>query len=279
MQFRTESPLTQNRTMNTQVITITPILAASILQKANTENPRTIRRKVVSEYAADMKAGFWQTTHQGIAVTGPSINNPETLVDGQHRLAAIVQSKTTIRMLVTFNSPQYKKIDFGLKRQLSLVTGIDKQDLAVANTIISSITGNNAMPSQKQLLCEQFPRLGHLQGKVAHVSFITRAAIQAAFIVSEYDGTNEAELWYKQLVNNDVAMPTALRTLRSKLERDYKSLYGGMMKRSPAYAIALRAISAAKEGKNIDKLYVDSIYQNIEQYDGVVGRFVRENLI
>ncbi len=45
-----------------------------------------------------MREGHWDTTHQGIAIASDG-----TLVDGQHRLLAIVESGVTVRMNVTFN--------------------------------------------------------------------------------------------------------------------------------------------------------------------------------
>lgn len=75
-------------------MTVTPELAAEWLEH-NTHN-RTLRPRVVDKYAADMKAGRWLLTHQGIA-----FDDDNVLVDGQHRLAAVVQSGAAAKMLIT----------------------------------------------------------------------------------------------------------------------------------------------------------------------------------
>lgn len=58
-------------------------------------NNRPLRKRLVEQYAKDMQAGNWRLTHQGVA-----FNCDGTLLDGQHRLAAIVQSGVTVQMLV-----------------------------------------------------------------------------------------------------------------------------------------------------------------------------------
>jgi len=265
--------------MKTEIITITPEMASWLLANTNDSNPRGINKKVVSQYASDMRSGLWQTTHQGIAFSKDKLSDPGKLIDGQHRLSAIVSVGFPVSIVVTFNAPVVNKIDFGLKRQLNVVTGLPKDDLAVASIIISSITGTNPTPTQKQLLCEAFSGLGDMDKLTHHISFITRAPVHAAFMVAMHSGINESPIWYKQLVQNSIDMPPAIRSLRGKLEKDFKSLYSTMLRRSPAYAVALRSIHAAAEGKTIEKLYADSVLDNIHKYDGPIGEYVRRNLL
>ena len=74
--------------------TITPCLAKEWLQK-NLYN-RKIRPRKVRQYAADMRAGKWRTTHQGIA-----FDKEGNLMDGQHRLLAICETNIPQTMMVT----------------------------------------------------------------------------------------------------------------------------------------------------------------------------------
>lgn len=66
--------------------TITPEQAEDYLKYRNEKN-RPIRKKAVGRFAADMRAGRWTITHQGIAFGADG-----SLMDGQHRLAACVAS-------------------------------------------------------------------------------------------------------------------------------------------------------------------------------------------
>ena len=79
--------------MDLSIETITPKQAEKYLQH-NTSN-RNLRKSLVSQYARDMENGKWRLTHQGIA-----FNCDGTLLDGQHRLKAIIESGVTVQMLV-----------------------------------------------------------------------------------------------------------------------------------------------------------------------------------
>jgi hypothetical protein len=81
--------------MKTSFKDITPKFAGDILAKHNGKN-RKISERIVDKYANDMKVGAWGITHQGIA-----FDTEGDLLDGQHRLAAIIKSGKTIKMLVT----------------------------------------------------------------------------------------------------------------------------------------------------------------------------------
>ena len=83
--------------MHSQVLNVTPSLAEEWL-KSNSFN-RKISKATVRRYADDMKAGNWNLNHQGIA-----FDNDGVLVDGQHRLVAVIESGETIKMMVTWGS-------------------------------------------------------------------------------------------------------------------------------------------------------------------------------
>lgn len=80
-------------TMSIGIETITPQVAERYLQM-NRRN-RSVRPSEIEKNARMMAAGEWGLTHQGIA-----FNEDGALVDGQHRLLAIVKSGTTVPMVV-----------------------------------------------------------------------------------------------------------------------------------------------------------------------------------
>jgi hypothetical protein len=93
------------------VMEVGPDLAARWLD-GNTHN-RPLRSALVDRFARDMQAGRWQLTHQGIA-----FDPDHVLIDGQHRLWAVVISGVTVRMRVFFNEPleSMQAVDTGLVR-------------------------------------------------------------------------------------------------------------------------------------------------------------------
>lgn len=100
--------------MRSEVINITPEKAKEMLEK-NMKNNRNIRHDVVQRYARIMKAGGWNLTHQGIA-----FDTNGALIDGQHRLNAIIEANVPVEMMVTYdvehNPGEVLTIDTGRKR-------------------------------------------------------------------------------------------------------------------------------------------------------------------
>lgn len=79
--------------VTTEEVRITPKLAAEWLR--TNQGNRKIRKMTVDAYARDMRAGKWKVTHQGIA-----FDERGHLLDGQHRLAAVILADTPVTMLV-----------------------------------------------------------------------------------------------------------------------------------------------------------------------------------
>jgi hypothetical protein len=88
----------QHLALRSQWIEVTPERARAWLE--NNFRNRPLSDDVVRAYARDMTNGAWIATHQGIA-----FNDADELIDGQHRLHAIVLSGVTVRMMVTFGLP------------------------------------------------------------------------------------------------------------------------------------------------------------------------------
>jgi len=131
---------------------ITPATATTWLE-GNTHN-RALRDATVQRYARDMAAGRWRLTHQGIAF-GPD----GTLIDGQHRLWAIVEADTAIRMMVARGVPADAQavIDDNLPRtavdalKLRHNTPAKNVEVAIAKRIISD-TIHNSKPTRQEVI-------------------------------------------------------------------------------------------------------------------------------
>jgi hypothetical protein len=90
---------------------VTPELAREWLG-LNTHN-RNLRTRVVLAYAADMASGNWQWNGDSVKFAADG-----TLLDGQHRLAAIAESGCTVAMLVVrgLKNETQDTVDGGVKR-------------------------------------------------------------------------------------------------------------------------------------------------------------------
>ncbi len=115
-----------------EVKVITPEMAEKYLEH-NSDN-RKMRQATIATYADDMKNGRWEMTHQGIA-----FNTAGELVDGQHRLAAIVLSGVPIRMVITKNVTSKLNMDNHMKRSLTDTTGLSKVQIAISRIILDTL--------------------------------------------------------------------------------------------------------------------------------------------
>lgn len=128
--------------MNTTIETITPQIAASYLAH-NIQNNRNIKRDYVEMMARDMAAGAFHLTHQGIA-----FDENGNLIDGQHRLNAVLASNTPVRMMVTrgLATGTIEAVDKGARRSVHdtlIITsnGSDERSRALRHRdVINAIT-------------------------------------------------------------------------------------------------------------------------------------------
>lgn len=101
------------RSITNTIEMVTPEKAAFWLQTANTHN-RPLSGFMVNRYAEIMQEGRWREN-----TTEPISFTPEgVLIDGQHRLAAIVKACTPVRMTISRNADtdDFKVIDTGKRR-------------------------------------------------------------------------------------------------------------------------------------------------------------------
>ena len=98
---------------------VTPELASQILER-NTSN-RNIRQHRVMQMASDMANGRWVENGETIKIATDG-----TLIDGQHRLWAVVESGKSIPLVIIENLPKEAQatIDIGSQRTVADVVGM-----------------------------------------------------------------------------------------------------------------------------------------------------------
>jgi len=127
---------------HTVVVPIDPATATRWIGR-NTHN-RALRPDTIRIYIRDMVAGDWKLTGESIkfAVDG-------TLLDGQHRLAAIAESGVTVPMFVTRNLPTdaQQAMDSGMKRTasdaLALIGGSHTGTTAASARLALGVASDN----------------------------------------------------------------------------------------------------------------------------------------
>lgn len=146
--------------MELKEMIITPEIAQDMLQ-LNTCN-RPLSKNTVAKYANMMKLGEWHFSHQAIAFTEDNKGNM-LLVDGQHRLAAVVQSDVPIKFSVIYHAVQTPYIDTVRNRSfidnLNICNSTSKYTktmMSIFNLIISINNIKNITQTQRQNFCDNF---------------------------------------------------------------------------------------------------------------------------
>jgi hypothetical protein len=116
--------------MKIEHVIVTPEMAAELLKK-NTENFRRPECKRVALYAEEMQSGNWADNGDTIKLNG------DILLDGQHRLMAVVRSGCSVPMIIVSGiKASAATIDRGKPR--SIASWLSHDGFKNANVLASS---------------------------------------------------------------------------------------------------------------------------------------------
>ena len=136
--------------IKSEIILVTPEMAKQYL--LCNEGNRLVRPGWVNYLTYCIQSNEWQTTHQGVAFA-----NDGRLLDGQHRLMAIVKAGIPTELMVSYGWDEavFAAIDNGMHRSDSDRTGIPKRVVECAKFFIYIMayegTENTARPGEKNL--------------------------------------------------------------------------------------------------------------------------------
>jgi len=245
---------------------VTPQQAEEWLAK-NADFQRKLRDSVVDKYARDMINGQWQLTHQGIAFDAKS-----RLIDGQHRLAAVVKAGIPVKMLIVRDSPSaaYDHLDLGYGRTaIDILKSqgegwITNELIAVARfmeagTNIKAATIARSPFELREMVETHKNALAFVfQNIERKVRGVTVAPVLAAVAVAYYIEKDRVKLAdFLRLLVSGVAIDPEVDSTVIRL-RD--SLRDGMRGTSTLERLALflktqRVVKAYMDGESLSKLY------------------------
>lgn len=223
---------------------ITPAIAEAYLL-TNTMN-RPPRNSHVAKLAADMVSGNYQINGSTIVFNGDG-----TLLDGQHRLMAIVEAGVPVDMIVVrgVSKVAMKTIDANISRKAHDVAQM--MGFTSASNLVGTVrllmalkTGRVAdgkMATTSQIM--EFLRLHpHLQDSVTAVSRLQKIApvtsLAALHYMAFYVGgyTEEAARALKVVETGIPSYPNdAIHAFRERYMRDKKEFQGGLEQRLRAF--------------------------------------------
>ncbi|MEU9796833.1 hypothetical protein AB0E27_40915 [Streptomyces sparsogenes] len=199
--------------MHTEVHTVTPELAEAWLAK-NKKN-RPLSRQSVIQLARAIERGEWRLTHQGIA-----FDEDDVLIDGQHRLAAVLKAGMAVRMAVTYGVPRdaFTVMDTGRKRTgrdaLALKGETNATHLAAAlrglhlylNGAETKWSGGSSLITNDQLVTvlDQHPGMREAIARGMALNRAIRITVTAASVGWYVTGKERPDVdqtrWYDQLL-------------------------------------------------------------------------------
>ncbi|HKS97907.1 MAG TPA: hypothetical protein VJT31_00125, partial [Rugosimonospora sp.] len=198
--------------MRSKVQTVSPKKAAEYLQR-NTAN-RPLSKRTVREFAEAMRRGEWQVTHQGIA-----FDTTGALVDGQHRLAAIVEADMPVDVTVFTEVPvgAFDVLDTGKRRNAADVLAIEGEKSAVMlAAMVRTVwlyenrpelgwSGGDAGVSNHQIVqtLEQHPKLRDyitIGEQIATATGVIKSAAAAASYLVSQASSRDLSPWFDGIV-------------------------------------------------------------------------------
>lgn len=257
-----------NARIDSRLLLITPELATKWLE-GNTHN-RPIRDSKVHQYADDMRAGRWGMSHQGIAF---SDDDPPVLLDGQHRLWAIIESRCAVEIMVTRGLPidAQSYIDQGLPRNVVDILKLSDPDANVSSYRVA-VARRMHIGTRTQVIMSNQEQIEFLEQHEKAISFVLEQALQGKRPIRVAPAPVAAALGrayyhedHAKLVNFGAVL-LGLNMAKSDAEKGPHLLREWLIQGSPMYGVrieralmtyqkAQRAIIAYINGEPLRSLY------------------------
>lgn len=279
------SPLdvkTASKTQYSRIEEIDPALAGLLLQ-ANVRN-RPISSVHVAALVRDMLSGNWRLTHQGIA-----LDCDGRLVDGQHRLSAIVASGTTQKMTVTYNvePDAFHSIDVGIQPRsiaqiAGLIRGTKQSTLSVSAVKIvwHVLEANQHAPVRVSWTeAEVFSVLDVFEadiawvtGRIKNTTLIRQGPVVAALAYAAPCAREEIADFIDRMVSRE-GLTKTMAAFWKALERMGSAKNHG--DKITMFTVTLRALMLHIKGEDATRMYATSDGAGVQQLDQPVYGFFR----
>lgn len=230
-----QKPLLESTNMKTEVKKITPEMAQELLQ-LNKSN-RRLKEDVINVYAREMRRGEWKATGEAIKVS-----KNKRLLDGQHRLHAIVKAGIPVEMLVItgLEDEVFNVLDTGSTRTAADVLSIEK----VSNPVLIAAVGrfiinynNNIFSSQEnnkktrplnrdiQKFVYDNPEIMEIANSFSKdlrkFKLLPAATIVGMYYILSKIHINDADAFFNKLITGlDLTDNCPIRVFRERLIRD-----------------------------------------------------------
>ena len=214
-----------------QLEKITPDVARAYL--AVNDNPRDPKKHQVDEFVRIIRAGEFRTLHQGLA-----FDDHGNLVDGQHRLFAVVEAGIAVHMWVArgLSKLDVQAIDRGMMRNNATVMGVDIRVAPIITQATYVLLSHVRKPLTGELMkvkavlednCnELISACGYAKAKV------TTASMRLGAVMNMFNSAGKAYtmVQYPALVRGDFpAMTPMIQAFYRRLVESSRAMSGHMV--------------------------------------------------
>lgn len=247
-----------------EVITATPALAQEWLDR-NVHN-RPVRKNKVASYARDMKAGKWALNGEAVKFAMDGV-----LLDGQHRLHAVVAAGVSVQMLVVSGlaNETQSTMDSGVKRTTGDAFGLEgkknAQNLAATLKKIwmwqqgdhKFSANSNPTTAECADLLLRHPEIHHSVEVAIHIRTTFRplppSIVGTAHFVLSQVSPEEADVFFARVSDGAGLQPGhPILTLRSRVTNE--TLSGASVHTYQRMAYVIRTWNAVRDGRSLTRI-------------------------
>lgn len=257
--------------MKAELKTITPEWASEILAEKNAGN-RPMNRIHVETLAKEMRRGKWKVNGDTICLNG------DRLIDGQHRLAAVVMSGMPIQSFVVEGLPSdvFDTIDVGKRRSAGDTLGVlgekNTRCLAAVLALVDKyVTGRSEKSvtytnTEIEELLKKYPNVRNfVQSNGKSAGLIQQSILYACHYLFSQKDPDLADEFVEKVVSGaglDVSSPWYV--LRERLVSN--SLSKGKLSRVYVMALCIKAWNHARSGTALKNLRWREKGNAVEQF-------------
>jgi len=264
-----------------KMLTLTPAIAEQLLQR-NTHN-RTVSRSRVSQYAADMRAGHWAFNGEAIKIAAD-----DQVLDGQHRLLAVIEADRDVETLLITGLPAQAQetMDQGRARTLGDVLKLrgeaDYFNLAAAVRLVSIYERTGlpfkapyaAAPTVHECL-RTLERNGAIRDSVKLAAKLSRSSLLPIsavaglhYLFASVDETSADDFFTKLLQGENLTRDSPIWVLRDRLLLDLREK---VLMPKIKLAFTVRAWNAYMAGEHIHRLVWNPGGANPDKFPKIHG--------
>lgn len=262
--------------MKAELRTITPAYAEELLKK-NTHN-RKINQSHVEFLTREMREGRWKLNGDTISI------NSDRLLNGQHRLNAVIKSGITIQCIVVEGLPSdvFDTIDCGSKRSaadvLSIRGEVNTHRVSSALAIIGEhelggVTRSRRFSSTEiEALLDKHPLIREsvrvCAAYVKHRIGLPSIVDACHYLFSQKDPALAAQFFTRLMEGINLQHGDPCLALRQKLIQN--SAAKMKMRARPMMALFIKSWNALREGRKVEHLKWASEGLRPEEYPVIV---------